>query len=257
MTRDRTFHIAAALAFMASVAATVVWCASMSGMGGMTMPGDWEMSMAWMRMGDQTWLDLAATFLGMWAVMMVAMMLPSLLPMLGRYRVAVGMRGGSRLDGLTALVAAGYFAVWILVGVAVFPLGVLLAELAMRSDALARAVPLATGLVVLVAGALQFTARKADQLDCCRRGLPRERRLPDDAGTAWRHGLRLGLRCSACCAGLIAILLVVGVMDLLAMALVMAAITAERLLPAGPRAARAIGVVVTLAGGYLLVRTFG
>ena len=39
-----------------------------------------------------------------------------------------------------------------------------------------------------------------------------------DAGTAWRHGLRLGLHCSHCCAGLTAILLVIGVMDLRAMA---------------------------------------
>jgi len=44
----------------------------------MTMPGGWMMSMAWMRLPGQSWPGAAASFLGMWIVMMVAMMLPSL-----------------------------------------------------------------------------------------------------------------------------------------------------------------------------------
>ena len=96
-------------------------------------------------------------------------------------------------------------------------------------------------MVVLLAGALQFTAWKAHHLACCREAPGRGRTLPADAGTAWRHGLRLGLHCSYGCAGLTAILLVIGVMDLRAMAAVGAAITAERLAPAGERVARAIG----------------
>jgi hypothetical protein len=89
----------------------------------------------------------------------------------------------------------------------------------------ARAVPIAVGVVVLIAGALQFTAWKARHLACCRGEPPCGRTLPADAGTAWRHGLRLGLHCSYCCAGLTAILLVIGAMDLRAMAVVTAAIT--------------------------------
>src|SRR5205823_2612192 len=50
--------------------------------------------------------------------------------------------------------------------------------------------------------------------------------------------------CTHCCVGLMAILLVIGVMDLRAMAVVAAAITVERLAPAGERVARAIGAVV-------------
>jgi Predicted metal-binding integral membrane protein (DUF2182) len=158
MSSKRAFFSVSALLFAASVAVTIVWCASMSAMGEMPMPGGWTMSMAWMRMPGQTWPGAAASFLGMWVVMMVAMMLPSLVPMLSRYRQAVGGTGETRLGRLTALVGVGYFFVWTVFGMAAFPLGVALAAIAMQQPVLARAVPIAVGVVVLIAGALQFTA---------------------------------------------------------------------------------------------------
>jgi predicted metal-binding membrane protein len=119
------------------------------------------------------------------------------------------------------------------------------------------AVPIAVGVVVLIAGALQFSAWKARQLACCREVPRRGRTLPADARTASRHGLRLGLHCSHCCAGPMTILLVIGVMDLRAMAVVAAAITAERLAPAGERVARTIGAVVVGTGLFLIARAAG
>jgi predicted metal-binding membrane protein len=203
-------------------------------------------------MPGQTWPDAAASFLGMWIAMMVAMMLPSLIPMLRRYRQAVGRTGETRLARLTALVSMGYFFVWTVVGMAAFPLGVALTAVEMQQPALARAVPIAIGVVVLIAGALQFTAWKAHHLACCREAPGRGRTLPADAGTAWRHGLRLGLHCTQCCAGPMAILLGLGVMDLRAMTVVAAGITVERLAPSGERVARAIGAVVVVAGLLLI-----
>jgi len=220
-------------------------------------PGGWSISMAWMRMPGQSWPGAATSFLVMWVVMMVAMMLPSLVPMLWRYRQAVGRTGETRLGRLTALVGVGYFFVWTACGMAAFPLGVALAAVEMQLPALARAVPIAVGVVVLIAGALQFTAWKAHHLACCRQAPGRGRTLPADAGTAWRHGLRLGLHCSCCCAGLMAILLVIGAMDLHAMAVVTAAITVERLAPASERVARAIGAVIVGAGLFLIARAAG
>src|SRR5216117_3901507 len=142
-----------ALLFAASAAVTIVWCASMSAMREMPMPGGWTMSMAWMRMPGQTWPGAAASFLGMWVVMMVAMMLPSLVPMLRRYRQAfagtgeirLGPRpvGERRLGWLTAIVGVGYFLVWAAFGMAAYPLGVALTAIEMRQLALARAVPIA------------------------------------------------------------------------------------------------------------------
>jgi predicted metal-binding membrane protein len=254
---QRAFFSVSVLLFAASAAVTIVWCGSMSEMSEMEMPGGWTMSMAWMRMPSQTWPGAAASFLGMWVVMMLAMMLPSLVPMLSRYRQAVGGPGETRLGRLTALAGAGYFFAWTVFGMAVFPLGAALAALEMQQPALARAVPIAAGVVVLIAGALQFTAWKTRHLAYCREAPGRGRTLPADAGTAWRHGLRLGLHCSQCCAGLMAILLVVGVMDLRAMAVVAAAITVERLAPAGERVARAMGAVIVVAGLFLIARSAG
>jgi predicted metal-binding membrane protein len=133
------FFGVSALLFAASGALTIAWCKSMSAMGEMPMPGGWTMSMAWMPMPGQTWLGAAASFVGVWIVMMMAMMLPSLAPTLWRYE--------ARLGRLTALVGLGYFSVWTGFGFAAFLLGVLLVGAEMQLPALARAVPIAVGVV--------------------------------------------------------------------------------------------------------------
>jgi predicted metal-binding membrane protein len=221
-------------------------------MSGMPMPGGWDMSMAWMRMPGQTWAGAGASFLWMWAVMMVPMMLPALVPTLARYRRA--LEPSRRLAGLTALVAAGYFFVWTALGAVVFPVGAALAAAEMKLPPVARAVPAASGVVLLAAGVLQLTPWKARQLACCRefRGT-----VATGVAAAWTHGMRLGVQCARCCLALTTVLLVVGVMDLRAMVAVAAAVTLERLAPAGERFARAIGAVVVTAGVLLLVRAAG
>src|SRR5262249_54085293 len=154
-------------------------------------------------------------------------------------------------------------------GMAAYPLGVALAAIEMQQPAVARAVPIAAGVIVVIAGALQFTAWKAHHLACCRDASVYARAsvspssgetsltLPADAVTAWRHGFRLGLHCTQCCAGLIAILLVIGVMDLRTMAVVAAAITVERLAPAGEHVARIVGTIVIGAGMFAIARATG
>jgi predicted metal-binding membrane protein len=248
---DGAFLAVAALIFAVSVAVTISWCGSMSAMRGMSMPGGWTMSMTWMRMPGQTWPGAAATFLGMWIVMMLPMMLPSLVPMLWRYRQAIAATAKERLGLLTAVAGAAYMSVWTLLGLAIYAIGVALAGIEMQNAALARVVPTAAGVVVLTAGILQFTRWKARHLACCRE-LISVRVLPANRLTAWRHGLQLGFHCVYCCAGLMAILLVMGVMELRAMAVVGTAITLERLAPAGERIARILGAVVVGSGLYLI-----
>ncbi len=221
------------------------------------MPGGWTMSMVWMRMPGQTWPEAAVSFLGMWVVMMVAMMLPSVAPALWRYWHALGSTGEHRKAWLTILAGIGYFFVWALLGSAVYPLGVALAAVEMHQPGLARAAPIAVGAVVLTAGAIQFTSFKAHHLGCCREAPGGDGALPADTGRALRFGLDLGLHCSYCSANLTAVLLAVGVMDVRAMALIAAGITAERLAPAGGRVAHLIGLFVVAAGFFLIARAIG
>jgi predicted metal-binding membrane protein len=252
---ERGFLGAIALLFIAGAGGTIYCCRSMS--GGMPMPGGWTMSMAWMRMPGQTWLGATASFLGMWVVMMAAMMLPSLAPMLSSYRRSMRELYETPLGGLTALAGAGYFFVWAVFGAVAYPLGVVLAAAEMHWSALSRFVPVATGVVLLLAGCVQFTAWKARRLACCRNAPACGRLLSPDAWSAWQYGLRLGVHCSLCCFGFMVILLVTDVMDLGNMVLMTAAIAVERLAPRPARAARAIGVVVVAAGALLIARALG
>ncbi len=182
-------------------------------------------------------------------------MLPSLVAMLLSYRRAV--RTGSdatRLGGLTALVGAGYFFVWAVFGAVAYPLGAVLAAAEMRSSAIARSVPIATGVVLLLAGCLQLTSWKSRQLRCCREAPGCWALPPPDRRTAWGYGLRLGRHCALCCAAFMMVLLGTDVMDLGAMGMVATAITVERLAPRPETAARASGVIVVAAGALMVTR---
>lgn len=203
----------------------------------------------------QRWPVAAATFLGMWVVMMVAMMLPSLTPMLWRYRQGVRVTGEMRLGRLTALVAAGYFFVWAVYGAAVYVLGTIVSALELRLPAFAAIVPLAAGVVLLLAGSLQLSSWKLRQLAHCWEALSCAERVRPRArgGGAWRQGLRLGGRCCLCCSGYMSALLMIGMMRVGVMALVAAAITVERLGPAPRRVARAAGAAIILTGALLLI----
>jgi predicted metal-binding membrane protein len=259
----RRFIGVSALLFLGGVTATIASHTAWPARAGIPLCSGGTMSMAWMRMPGQTWLDAGLAFAGMWVVMMTAMMLPALAPMLWRYRGAMA-RGlahhgaaarpwaeEARLDGLAAWAGLGYLAVWAAFGVAVFPIGAAVGAAAMRLPALAQAMPLAQGVAVAIGGMLQCSPWKARHLAGCLRTPGPDHGLPAGLGTAWRHGMRLGLHCGYCCAGLTAVLLAMGVMDLAAMALVTAAITVERAVPGGARVARGIGALA-LIGGLIL-----
>jgi predicted metal-binding membrane protein len=121
----------------------------------------------------------------------------------------------------------------------------------MRSPELSVAAPAFAALSLAVVGALQLTAWKARLLSCCRASRVCCA-VPPTAREAWRHGWHLGVTCVKCCAGLTALLLVHGVMDLRAMALVTGLIALERLAPAGHLFARGIGALLVIAGIWRL-----
>lgn len=254
--RSRSERMVCAIAILllaVSAAATIVWCLSMPDMV-VPMPGGWTLSMMWQPMCGRTWARTAASFLGMWTVMMVAMMLPSLMPTLQRYvRVAEKM-GSAYPARLAAVAGVGYFCVWAMIGIVLFPIGAALSFLMLENPALARSVPTMMGLIVVAAGAWQFTGWKARYLACCRIAPPQGQERSAGAIAAWRHGLHHGMECVRCCGNLMAILLALGAMNLTAMIAVTIAVTAERIAPASRRVVHAIGAAVVMLGLFLIAR---
>src|SRR5207247_9730492 len=154
--RPGPFLSLSTLLFMASGAVTIHRSLTMA--GGTAMRGGWILSRVWMRMPGETWAGSGVRFVAMWLVMMVAMMLPPLVPMLASFR----------RNRLAALSGVAYFSVWALVGALVYVLGRGVGRAWLAWPVVARLAPLATGAALLLAGAVQVSAWKARQLAVCR-----------------------------------------------------------------------------------------
>jgi predicted metal-binding membrane protein len=210
-----------------------------------------------MSMPGQAWLNSAASFMGIWIVMMIAMMLPSLVPELLRYRALARSQDEPHLAWLTLFAGTGYFLVWAVFGLAAYLLGLMWAAAEMQWMDLMGFASAAIGLVLLLAGAFQLSVWKARQLECCRE-MPVRAQLPaPDSRTSLYYGLRLGLHCCVCCVGLMAALLVTGMMNLAGMTIIAAAITVERLAPKPLLITRAAGVILLVAGVLVIGRFLG
>jgi predicted metal-binding membrane protein len=188
--------------------------------------------------GMSAWngVDLFLVF-AMWAVMMVAMMLPSATPMI--------------------LVLAGYIAIWMAFsGIAALAQWGLL-EARLVSPMMASTSPALGGGLLICAGSYQFTALKHACLSKCRSPL-------SFIMTEWRvgvrgafiMGLRHGLYCTGCCWLLMALLFVVGVMNLLWIAALAAAILLEKTLPNVRWVSTAIGLLLIGWGIGVLRQAF-
>ncbi len=208
-------------------------------------------------MSSVSWSSAAGAFVAMWTMMMVAMMLPSLWPTLRRYHRALEALGIPRSGLQTLIVGVAYTGVWAAIGILAFVLTVILGAPALRSSAIAHIAPLVTGGVIVGAGALQLTRWKAHHLAHCRDVMSTHEMSSVPARSRWCDGVRLGVHCTMSCLGPMATLLAVGMMDARAMAVVTAAITAERVVPSGARVARATGAVALGAGLLVLARAIG
>lgn len=220
----------------------------------------WQMShlpMSQMRMPPMAfdaWSagDLAWIF-GMWAVMMVAMMLPSALPMFAAF-TRYG-RSSNADTALTLWLATGYFAVWLLFCVPLTALQWLLHSLSWLSPMMENRQPyLAAGMLVL-AGGYQFTAFKNICLSHCRTpfGFLLQHWQAGGMG-ALRTGFSHGLHCLGCCWLQMLLMFAAGVMNLVAMLMLTALITLEKTAPVpATRLSAGIGVLLLGLAGYIAV----
>lgn len=198
----------------------------------------------------------AALMATMWFVMMVGMMLPSAAPMLLLYaRVGRQAEASGKPFAATGWFAAGYLAAWALFSLVATAAQWTLQSLALLTPMAALASRDVGGLVLIAAGLYQFTPLKGACLSKCRAPLvfiQSNGGFRRDPGGAFALGLRHGLYCIGCCAALMVLLFVGGVMNLLWVAGLAILVLAEKVLPFGPLLARVAGAALVAAGGWLL-----
>jgi predicted metal-binding membrane protein len=181
-------------------------------------------------------LSLGA-FVVAWAVMMAAMMLPTVTPFAGLYtRTFVDHRSRR-----TAELAAGYLLVWTLAALPAYALAWLAGELAAGHPAAARVMAVA---VFAVCGGYQLTRLKERCLVNCRSPLGMVFRYGSVQGRFrdLRIGTAHGAYCLGCCWALMVVLLAVGLMNLVAMVGLTAVVLLEKTWSRGRTLARAVGV---------------
>jgi predicted metal-binding membrane protein len=152
-----------------------------------------------MNRGVATQLGAFGFYINVWVAMMAAMMLPGAIP-------AILRRRDSTARLLTATVfAATYIAVWAMVGVAVYvlyePHGTM-----------------AAGVVTIIAGFYELT--------------PMKRYFRERCATCTNSGMVFGLECVGSSIGLMAMLIVLGVMNVIWMAIIAVVVVVQKLLPA-------------------------
>jgi predicted metal-binding membrane protein len=197
-------------------------------------------------------VDFSICFL-MWAVMMVAMMLPSASPMVLTYARLAGGRDGTSARW-TWMFAAGYLAVWTAFSLAATVIQVTLARTEVLSNALTVA-PILGAAILGAAGIYQFTPWKSACLRHCQSPVAFfMTRWRDGAAGAFRMGLQHGTSCVGCCWMLMALLFVAGVMNLLWVASITVFVLLEKLIPYPRVVSCTAGCVLITAGVIVLLQ---
>ncbi|HEV2202179.1 MAG TPA: DUF2182 domain-containing protein [Bryobacteraceae bacterium] len=215
-------------------------------MADMDMPG---MVMPW---GPMSVLLLFV----MWAVMMVAMMVPSAAPMiLGFLNVNHRRQATVRPLVPVGVFLFGYLAVWTGFSAVATLAQWGLHKAALLSPAMAATSPVLNGGLLLAAGVFQWTPLKRACLKGCRSPLSfLMSEWRDGTAGAFVMGLRHGSYCLGCCWILMALLFVAGVMDLLWVAAIALFVMAEKILKRGELFGHVTGVALVAAGVALMVR---
>jgi predicted metal-binding membrane protein len=191
----------------------------------------------------------------MWIVMMIAMMIPSVAPVILLFASISRRR---RVQGVLAtpvsVFTLGYLLAWTGYGVLAALTQSALHSAALLSPAMASASPLLGGGILILAGLYQWLPVKGACLSHCRSPL-------GFFSVEWREGVfgallmgfRHGSYCVGCCWALMALLFVTGVMNLLWVIVIAGFVLAEKVTPNGRQLGRITGVLLAGWGLWMVV----
>jgi predicted metal-binding membrane protein len=237
LRRDRAIGIGAIGAVVALAWVYLFMLAAADDMGSaLAMP----MDAAWTL---RDWMFMTS----MWAVMMIGMMLPSASPMVLAYRRFAAGRGS------TPSFVLGYVVVWSAFAVMAAALQWLLHNAALVTSMGASSSPALAGTLLIAAGVFQFTSLKQACLGKCHTPL-------GFLMTQWRAGspgafvmgVRHGGYCVSCCWLLMTLLFVLGVMNLVWVAILAAIVLVEKVAPAAANATRLAGGGLVAWGAWIV-----
>src|SRR6266508_525671 len=205
--------------------------------------------------GDQGAGRFLLTFL-MWAVMMVAMMVPAASPMILTFATINRRRAAAGTPAVpTTVFLAGYLVIWSAFSLGAAALQGALQAAALLAPATLRATPLVGAALLIAAGIYQLTPLKYACLARCQSPLGfilSEWR--EGSRGAFLMGLRHGAFCVGCCWALMALLFVAGVMNLLWVAAIAAFVFVEKLVPRGRAVSWSAGAALLAWGAWVLLR---
>lgn len=256
LLKHDTLLVLLALAALIALAWLAVLMGAGTGMSPFAMSG-WLLPAA-APPADTAWTPfywLIAFF--MWAVMMAAMMLPSAAPTVLLYALVVRQaeRQGRSLHAAAAIGAftGGYLAVWSLFSALAVLLHWTLEQAGLLSVMMGSRSLLFSGVLLIAIGLYQLSPLKAACLRHCRgpaRFIASHWR-PGIAG-AWRMGFRHGAYCVGCCAALMLLLFVGGIMNLVWIAALTLFVAIEKLAPFGQATAKLAATILIAAGVGLI-----
>jgi len=189
----------------------------------------------------------------MWCAMALAMMLPTAAPMILTYAdIAEAAAAKGEPAASPSILTAGYILVWLASAIGLATVQLVLARLSLLDPAMRSASPLFSGAVFIMAGAYQFSALKRACVTQCQHPFRFFfANWTSEPGGVFRLGVRQGIYCLGCCWAMMLLMFAVGVMNVVWMAALGAAMTIEKI-STTMRFSRALGVFFIVAGAAFI-----
>jgi len=205
-------------------------------------------------LGEMRGSGLILVFVAGWTVMIVAMMLPTSLPLMTSFHTLTRQRIDQ--GTLLAMLVLGYLCVWTLFGVMIYT-GDWIVHQAVEHSIWLQAHAWTLGaMTVALAGLYQFTPLKYHCLDKCRSPLSfimEHWRGHHDKAQSFRLGAHHGLFCVGCCWSLMLLMFAIGVGNLGYMLALAAVMSVEKNMPWGKKISVPLGVFLLGWGLALLM----